>query len=54
MRYIESMFPKERYPNFQDKKHQVEEAIVKILEERSMFEIKGISGLFRAKKTNKT
>ena len=50
MRYIESMFPKELNPNFQEKKHRVEEAIAKILEKRAVFKIKGISGLFEAKK----
>jgi hypothetical protein len=54
MRYIESMFPKEHYPNFQDKKHQVEETIIRILENKSIFEIKGKAGLFEAKKPIKT
>lgn len=54
MRYIESMFPKESYPNIQEKKHQVEEAIEIILEKRGIFKIKGISGLFEAKKPIKT
>jgi ubiquinone/menaquinone biosynthesis C-methylase UbiE len=54
MRYIETMFPEEFNPNFQEKKHQVEDAIVKILEKRSIFKIKGIVGLFEAKKPIKT
>jgi ubiquinone/menaquinone biosynthesis C-methylase UbiE len=54
MRYIESMFPKEHYPNFQDKKHQVKEAIIKVLEKKSVFEIKGIAGLFESKKPTKS
>ena len=49
MRYIESMFPKEHFPNFQELKPQVEEAIVKIIKKKSKFKIKGISGLFNAK-----
>ena len=54
MKYIETMFPKEKYPNFQEIKPQVEEAIIKILEKNSQFTIKGISGLFKAKKPIKT
>ncbi len=54
MRYIETMFPKEHNPNFQEKMRQVEEAIIKILEKRSLFNIKGITGLFEAKKPIKT
>ncbi|MBY8983530.1 MAG: class I SAM-dependent methyltransferase [Candidatus Lokiarchaeota archaeon] len=50
MRYIKSMFPNEKNPNFQGKMQRVEEAIAKILEKRTVFKIKGISGLFEAKK----
>ena len=50
MNYIESMFPKEHYPDFQEKAPQVEEAIEKILKKRTAFKIKGITGLFEAKK----
>ncbi|MFX1574975.1 MAG: class I SAM-dependent methyltransferase [Promethearchaeota archaeon] len=50
MRYIESMLPKEYYPNFQEKKSQIENAIIKILEKKAKFKITGISGLFKAKK----
>lgn len=50
MRYIKSMFPKEQYPDFQELKDKVEEAIIKILEKESKFKITGISGLFEAKK----
>ncbi|MFX0001805.1 MAG: class I SAM-dependent methyltransferase [Candidatus Hermodarchaeota archaeon] len=50
MKYIETIFPKEKYPNFQKLKPQIEEVIIKILEEKSKFQIKGISGLFKAKK----
>ena len=48
--YIESMFPKEQFPDFQKKKVEVEEGIIKILEEESKFNITGITGLFEAKK----
>ena len=48
--YIDSMCPKERYPNYQELKPQIEDAIIKILEKNSRFEITGISGLFIAKK----
>jgi len=54
MRYIESMFPKEYNPNFQEKRPQIENAIIKIFEKKSKFEITGISGLFKAKKPLKT
>jgi len=50
IKYIESMYPKEKYPNFQDVKPQIEDAISNILEKDSKFEIIGISGLFKAKK----
>ncbi len=50
MKYIETMCPKEKYPNFQEKKPQIEDAIIKILEKDSKFQITGISGLFIAKK----
>ncbi len=53
MRYIESMTLMEDYPNFQEIKPQVEEAIVKILENDLEFKIMGISGLFKAKKSIK-
>ncbi|KKM83279.1 hypothetical protein LCGC14_1311020 [marine sediment metagenome] len=54
MRYIETMFLKEHHPNFQEKKPQIEKAIVSILGKRSKFKIKGISGLFEAKNPIKT
>ncbi len=50
MSYIESLFPMEEFPDYQEKKVEVEEAIVKILEKRSKFKVTGISGLFEAKK----
>ena len=50
MSYIESMFPIEDFPNFQGKKAEVEEAIVKIIEKHSKFKITGITGLFEARK----
>jgi len=50
MKYIETMCPKEKYPNFQEKKPQIEDAIIEILEKDSKFQITGISGLFIAKK----
>jgi len=52
MRYIESMFPVEEFPDFREKKDEVEETILKILKTQSKFEITGISGLFEAKKPN--
>jgi len=54
MRYIETMFPKEYYSNFQEIKPQIEDAIIKILEKKSEFKITGITGLFKAKKPIKT
>ena len=54
MKYIESMFPKGNYPNFRELKPQIEEAIIKILEKKSKFQIKGISGLFKAKTPRRT
>ena len=50
MSYIESMFPIEDFPDFKEKRVEVKEAIVKILEKRPTFKITGISGLFEAKK----
>ncbi|MFX1376318.1 MAG: class I SAM-dependent methyltransferase [Promethearchaeota archaeon] len=50
MSYIESMFPIEESSDFQEKKTEIKEAIVKILEKRSKFKITGISGLFEAKR----
>ncbi|MFX1321947.1 MAG: class I SAM-dependent methyltransferase [Promethearchaeota archaeon] len=51
MRYIESMFPKEQYPDFQEKKLEIKEGIINILEKNSKFNITGITGLFKAKKS---
>jgi ubiquinone/menaquinone biosynthesis C-methylase UbiE len=48
MSYIETMFPIEDFPDFQGRKSEVEEAIVRILEKESKFKITGISGLFEA------
>lgn len=50
MKYIESMFPVEKFPDFREKKDEVEGAILKILKTQSKFEITGINGLFEAKK----
>ena len=50
MSYIESMFPIENFPDFKEKKLEVEKSLLKILEKRSNFKITGISGLFEAKK----
>ena len=50
MRYLESMFVKEHYPNFQEIKPQIEYAIAKIIEKKGKFKITGITGLCRAKK----
>jgi ubiquinone/menaquinone biosynthesis C-methylase UbiE len=50
MSYIESMFSAEESSNFHEKKVEVEEAIVKVLENKSKFTITGISGLFEARK----
>lgn len=50
MRYIESMFIKDDYSNFQELKPQIEDAIAKIIEKKSQFKITGITGLFEAKK----
>ncbi|MHA1915422.1 MAG: class I SAM-dependent methyltransferase [Promethearchaeota archaeon] len=50
MGYIESMFPVEKFPDFQEKREEVEGVILKILEKRSTFKITGISGLFEARK----
>lgn len=54
MKYIETMCPMEKYPNFQEIKPQIEEAIIEILEKKSKFQINGISGLFKAKKPIET
>jgi ubiquinone/menaquinone biosynthesis C-methylase UbiE len=48
--YIDSMSPKERYPNYLKIKPQIENAIKQILKEKSKFEITGISGIFISKK----
>ncbi len=50
IKYIESMYPKKKYPNFQEVKPQLENAITNILEKNYKFEITGIVGLFKAKK----
>jgi hypothetical protein len=50
MNYIESMFPVEEFPDFKEKKDEVEGAILNILKTQSKFEITGITGLFEAKK----
>ncbi len=52
--YIDSMSLKERYPNYQEIKPQLENAFKKILEKKSKFEITGISGMFIAKKPIRT
>jgi ubiquinone/menaquinone biosynthesis C-methylase UbiE len=49
MKYIESMFPIEYYPNFQKIKPQIEEAVIEIIKRKSKFQFTGISGLFNAK-----
>lgn len=41
IKYIESMYPKEKYPSFQKVKPQLEEGISNILEKNSKFEITG-------------
>jgi ubiquinone/menaquinone biosynthesis C-methylase UbiE len=48
--YIDSMFPKEYYPNFKSIRPQIEDAISKIIEKNSKFKITGITGLFNSKK----
>ena len=50
MKYIESMHPEDRYPNFQEVKPRLEDKISKILKKDSKFEITGIMGLFNARK----
>ncbi|MFX1501429.1 MAG: class I SAM-dependent methyltransferase [Promethearchaeota archaeon] len=50
MRYIESLFLKEHYPDFQKIKPEIEEAIKKIIDKKSKFLITGMTGLFEAKK----
>ncbi len=49
MKYIQSMFQKNYYPNFQEIKPEIEKAIIKIIKKNSIFKMKGISGLFQAK-----
>jgi len=46
--YINSMFPNKQYPHFKEMESQIDNAIRKILEEKSQFKITGISGLFKA------
>ncbi len=50
MKYIESMFQKDYYPQFQEIKPDIEKKLIKIIKKDSVFKIKGNSGLFRAKK----
>ncbi|MFX1388521.1 MAG: class I SAM-dependent methyltransferase [Promethearchaeota archaeon] len=52
MNYIDSMFPKEYYPNYRSIRSQIEDAISKIIEKKSKFTITGITGLFKSKKIN--
>ncbi len=48
--YIKSMFPKEKYPDFQLKEADIQNAIQSIIDTDKKFTITGISGLFRAGK----
>lgn len=48
--YIKSMFPKEKYPDFQLKEADIQNAIQSIIVTDKKFKITGISGLFEAKK----
>ncbi|MFX1378974.1 MAG: class I SAM-dependent methyltransferase [Promethearchaeota archaeon] len=50
MKYIESIFHKDYYPQFQEIKPEIEKAFIKIIKKDSVFNMKGISGLFQAKK----
>lgn len=49
MKYIESMFQKEYYPNFHEIKPDIKMELIKIFKKDSVFKMKGISGLFQAK-----
>ncbi|MFW9820562.1 MAG: class I SAM-dependent methyltransferase [Candidatus Thorarchaeota archaeon] len=49
IKYIESMFQKDYYPNFQEIKPEIEKALIKTIKKDSVFKMKGISGLFQAK-----
>jgi ubiquinone/menaquinone biosynthesis C-methylase UbiE len=50
MNYISSMYPQETYPDFTQKKGEIRKAIQEILNQKSVFHISGITGLFKAKK----
>ncbi|MFX0021305.1 MAG: class I SAM-dependent methyltransferase [Candidatus Hermodarchaeota archaeon] len=50
MKYIESMFQKGYYPHFQEIKPDIEKKLIKIINNNSVFKMKGISGLFQARK----
>jgi ubiquinone/menaquinone biosynthesis C-methylase UbiE len=50
MRYISSMYPQETYPDFEQKKGDIRKAIQDILNQKSVFHISGITGLFKARK----
>jgi ubiquinone/menaquinone biosynthesis C-methylase UbiE len=50
IKYIESMFQKGYYPHFQEIKPKIEKKLIKIINKDSVFKMKGISGLFQAKK----
>ncbi len=47
--YIKSMFPKEKYPDFQLKEADIQNAIQSIIDIDKKFTITGISGLFKAR-----
>ncbi|MEJ2294421.1 MAG: hypothetical protein P8Y23_06580, partial [Candidatus Lokiarchaeota archaeon] len=49
LQYIESMFPKEYYPNFQEIKPEIENAVMNKIKVDSSFKITGRTGLFLAK-----
>lgn len=53
MKYIESMFQKDYYLQFQEIKPDIEKKLIKIIKKDSVFKMKGISGLFLAKQPKK-
>jgi len=50
IRYIETLFPVEHYHKFEGMKSEIKNSLLTIIEKKSKFKIKGITGLFIAKK----
>jgi ubiquinone/menaquinone biosynthesis C-methylase UbiE len=53
MNYIQSMYTVQELPVFKEKREEIKNTLVNILEKKSEFKITGISGLFEAKKPTK-